>query len=414
MAFADLAWGWLVFGAIDVVFMLVVFALMIHRRKHFLLVPRQMKFSLFAYFNGIIGVSILSVFLAFPRGEFDERILVFSMAILVPNWGVPFMIRCFVLIVNSSYNLRKVDIWRNNKLQMSLTQRLAKSQLLQLLFLLVVNVAHVAAIVAIALTKDPSTSWVDAFVYYDVGVWLVYFLVFSWQVYLIIFSVKDPYYERFDSLMSVASLFILVGSVLVLIFGWYEYNYYRFYLLFFIFNMGSHWGNTFVCFFSFRSVRNFWFKNVDRRKNVVIAEPNRMFVGKKKTESQYFMNSPSSNLAEVLDNPDVLSKFENYLISHWAVENLLFYVQVNLFKEVNEEANQKEAQAIYDQYISPSAPLPINVDYKVASETRKMFMGSITFGSYPKTVFEGCQQQIFHNLQNSFMDYQRQQMQGSA
>jgi hypothetical protein len=78
----------------------------------------------------------------------------------------------------------------------------------------------------------------------------------------------------------------------------------------------------------------------------------------------------SSDIAEVLENPQGRMLFLKFLQNEFSVENLLFYEEVTEFsekytEESNAEQMKKDAIRIFQTYVSPSAATSVNLPFNV-------------------------------------------------
>jgi len=72
----------------------------------------------------------------------------------------------------------------------------------------------------------------------------------------------------------------------------------------------------------------------------------------------------------VLHNKITLNMFYTFCLKEYSVENLLFWLDVEIFQTVNKDQYELYAKYIYYNYIDEKAPLQINITEEIKSEIK--------------------------------------------
>ena len=103
-----------------------------------------------------------------------------------------------------------------------------------------------------------------------------------------------------------------------------------------------------------------------------------------------------NNLLNVLQNPVLCSAFHKFMISNYAEENLLLWLEVEKYKTMfNSMSPQKrlsEMKEIYEKFFTENSPFEVNVEYAVKNDL-VAFMKDPQSGEI--NLFEGAQISIF-------------------
>jgi len=79
-------------------------------------------------------------------------------------------------------------------------------------------------------------------------------------------------------------------------------------------------------------------------------------------------------LKELLENPVAKKYFRNFLIEEFCLDNLLFYEEVNRYRECGDDTERlKIARSIYNEFISTGSPNEVNVTYEVRKQIESRF-----------------------------------------
>lgn len=93
----------------------------------------------------------------------------------------------------------------------------------------------------------------------------------------------------------------------------------------------------------------------------------------------------------LLSSDEGMKQFMKYLRSTFCEENALFWKDSEKLKEVPESELGPELQKIFDKYISPRAPLSLNID----GPTRRIITVSFQSGRPKRDVFAAAQKEIY-------------------
>jgi len=109
----------------------------------------------------------------------------------------------------------------------------------------------------------------------------------------------------------------------------------------------------------------------------------------------------SSSLEAVLANPVGYQDFFGFLAKEWSTENLLFWKQVNDYKEiVNQEERTKKAQAIYETFVRENAIYEVNLPDTIRSELRRTIEQNLGQSDVQFDLFDSAQNEIFSLMSN--------------
>ena len=97
--------------------------------------------------------------------------------------------------------------------------------------------------------------------------------------------------------------------------------------------------------------------------------------------------SASSDVVDLLHDPEGFELFKAFLLSEFSAESCLFYKAVQNY---HLEGNVREASEIYDLYVDDNAELCINISHK----TRKTIRQRIESDSIDETLFDQAQNEV--------------------
>uniref|UniRef100_H2YGP1 RGS domain-containing protein n=1 Tax=Ciona savignyi TaxID=51511 RepID=H2YGP1_CIOSA len=109
----------------------------------------------------------------------------------------------------------------------------------------------------------------------------------------------------------------------------------------------------------------------------------------------------SQTLAEVLKRKASASAFRSFLQSEFSDENILFYLDVETYKQGKGSRRHKVALKIYEQYLMEGAANEVNIDAKTRNATKS------GLSSPCSTTFDQAQDVIFRLMEtDSFRRFQ--------
>eukprot|EP00475_Leptophrys_vorax_P043498 TRINITY_DN8393_c0_g1_i1.p1 TRINITY_DN8393_c0_g1~~TRINITY_DN8393_c0_g1_i1.p1 ORF type:complete len:215 (-),score=48.07 TRINITY_DN8393_c0_g1_i1:30-674(-) len=101
-------------------------------------------------------------------------------------------------------------------------------------------------------------------------------------------------------------------------------------------------------------------------------------------------------MRQVLADPDLLERFERFMVQEFAVENVYFLKAVEKYRKAVHLLETSEllsmATSIYNDYCDTKAELAVNI----SSEHRAAVKSQIDTGSVPLELFEHCEAEIMH------------------
>jgi len=117
-------------------------------------------------------------------------------------------------------------------------------------------------------------------------------------------------------------------------------------------------------------------------------------------------NHNADILHVIVDNEILLASFKNYCVKNWSVENLMFYMAVNSFKEQSnyesamyESAMYESARHIRDNFIMVGSCTEINID----GEIRKLLVEQIKNQQVTGNMFDAAQDHISNLMRQDTM-----------
>jgi hypothetical protein len=119
------------------------------------------------------------------------------------------------------------------------------------------------------------------------------------------------------------------------------------------------------------------------------------------------LQSKKSRLTKVLSNPVELEKFKQFLIRERSSENLIFYLEVQRFKEAAKEA-QANALRIFEDFCLDTAETPVNLTSDAYNQMRESYIkvNERCWGD----LFNTPENEIFQLMLNdSFTRYEKEQ-----
>ncbi|KAI8813114.1 hypothetical protein BJ742DRAFT_849898 [Cladochytrium replicatum] len=113
-------------------------------------------------------------------------------------------------------------------------------------------------------------------------------------------------------------------------------------------------------------------------------------------------------LQAILHNKLALRYFSEFCIEEYTIENLLFYVDVELFQSYDNEMRALFAKYIYHMYISDAAPLQVNISAEVKKDIPCPLQLQQS-GVLPElSMFDEAQQQVYSMLKgHSYVRFER-------
>ena len=113
-------------------------------------------------------------------------------------------------------------------------------------------------------------------------------------------------------------------------------------------------------------------------------------------------NGPNINTADffllVLDTPVLLDSLQNFMVTNWSVENLLFLLEAKQFQSLEDspEKMQEEANRIYDFFLAPLSMFEVNLDM----EDREKIMEEIQAKRTSHSTFEEARVKVFNIIKH--------------
>jgi len=102
------------------------------------------------------------------------------------------------------------------------------------------------------------------------------------------------------------------------------------------------------------------------------------------------------NLKDILKNKEYCYHFKQYLKDIHATESLHFYMEVEIFRTVNDTRKlARKADKIIEQYIACSSPFEINIDDLMKTAIQDIVEGGI----WDHDLFNDAQQSVFNLLE---------------
>ena len=107
-------------------------------------------------------------------------------------------------------------------------------------------------------------------------------------------------------------------------------------------------------------------------------------------------------MKQVLANPQLLRAFEEFLISELGVESLLFLQHTDQWKktyyDITPSARLARGRRLYQTYIAPTGPLPVNVPSYVINNLESL-VTEISLQDVPENIFDEAREEIEELLQ---------------
>lgn len=139
---------------------------------------------------------------------------------------------------------------------------------------------------------------------------------------------------------------------------------------------------------------------------VAQAQPENQNQKETLLETQSTSSSLEERLYSVLHNKESLRFFKNFCIQEFSIENILFWLEVEAFRETNsEEQRILFSQHILSTYIKRSAPLALNLDFDLSKTVSHYTPSS------EKTLFDELQSFVFMLIkQSSYTSFENSEL----
>ncbi|KAI8814013.1 hypothetical protein BJ742DRAFT_388119 [Cladochytrium replicatum] len=113
-------------------------------------------------------------------------------------------------------------------------------------------------------------------------------------------------------------------------------------------------------------------------------------------------------LQGILHNKLALGYFTEFCIEEYTIENLLFYIEVELFQSYENEMRTLFSKYLYHMYISDAAPLQVNISAEVKKDIPCPLQLQQS-GAMPElSMFDEAQQQVYSMLKgHSYVRFER-------
>jgi hypothetical protein len=110
------------------------------------------------------------------------------------------------------------------------------------------------------------------------------------------------------------------------------------------------------------------------------------------------------SLQHVLDDPDLLLQYKQFLQGELSLENILFWEDIEKLKLMEQEANREEYKRIFDIYFTKGSALELNLRTDIiATVARRMEQEEID-----PSIFAEAQEATYHLLRaDSFLRFKR-------
>ncbi|KAJ5079683.1 electron carrier/ protein disulfide oxidoreductase [Anaeramoeba ignava] len=119
-------------------------------------------------------------------------------------------------------------------------------------------------------------------------------------------------------------------------------------------------------------------------------------------ENSFDENSenPFKDLTSVLNNPQTVEYFREFLVEHFNQENLLLYIEIEKFKKLSENSDKVDefAKNIYEKFIKQDSIFEIEMNPKKRNEISDL----ISTQKIPLTIFNELQENIYNILEQNF------------
>eukprot|EP01113_Clastostelium_recurvatum_P042167 TRINITY_DN6808_c0_g2_i1.p1 TRINITY_DN6808_c0_g2~~TRINITY_DN6808_c0_g2_i1.p1 ORF type:complete len:423 (-),score=25.90 TRINITY_DN6808_c0_g2_i1:15-1283(-) len=117
---------------------------------------------------------------------------------------------------------------------------------------------------------------------------------------------------------------------------------------------------------------------------------------------------PDTLTTQLLESPLFCDRFATFLCLQFSIENLLFWLAVQNFKEINGANMRVLAKDISDNYIMKGATHQININ----SEAQRTILTRIANDDITSNLFSDAQDQVFYNMKfssyASFREYEKE------
>ncbi|TPX72218.1 hypothetical protein SpCBS45565_g00598 [Spizellomyces sp. 'palustris'] len=115
-------------------------------------------------------------------------------------------------------------------------------------------------------------------------------------------------------------------------------------------------------------------------------------------------SSLDDRLQSCLRNKLALRYFSEFCVEEYTIENLLFWLDVEIFQSCKPHARDTYSKYIYLTYIAPNAPLQVNI----SAEIRKDIQWPMPEGYVDETIFDEAQEQVYAMLKgHSFLRFEK-------
>eukprot|EP00475_Leptophrys_vorax_P021836 TRINITY_DN29679_c0_g1_i1.p1 TRINITY_DN29679_c0_g1~~TRINITY_DN29679_c0_g1_i1.p1 ORF type:complete len:407 (+),score=78.31 TRINITY_DN29679_c0_g1_i1:53-1273(+) len=154
----------------------------------------------------------------------------------------------------------------------------------------------------------------------------------------------------------------------------------------------------------------------EKMKHIALDQRQSADAGACSTETNGIVMSRVCNrrgvsFTDVLQSPQLLEQFKGFLVTEFAVENILFYLEVNAFKEAvqNDPSMSRELGfELYKKFIADSSTHQINLAHPIYAELKRTFCPRSVeeMLAVDATVFDAACAQVLDLLErDSFMRF---------
>mgnify|MGYP002385425254 CR=1 FL=1 len=231
----------------------------------------------------------------------------------------------------------------------------------------------------------------------------------SFFAFRIVF-VKDPYYMKYEICVSTILFIPSIVSTLIsaiapqLYIGKYDYRWTPIGAT----AMGFICTSVFPMLISFDRIRNFL--------EIYPKHLKSLFGKKEEDQIELDMSPLLKELNEgvdifhlFLETPALLNAFKQFCISNWSVENVIFYKEVQNFKNKYpgslDDQRVEGAVHIVSEFIAFGAPLEVNIEYKMRVEilrnVKERRINESTFDVSAKHIYQVMKTDSFEKWQKS-------------
>ncbi|KAJ6237094.1 leucine-rich repeat [Anaeramoeba flamelloides] len=139
-----------------------------------------------------------------------------------------------------------------------------------------------------------------------------------------------------------------------------------------------------------------FFKKIIKKKSIDLIEPSELKEPEEKNEEKA---DELVSITEILSSPLNVSRFVNFLKTIYGEENLMFYLAVNNFKQIDSSMDRLikiGAKKIYEDFVKSGSPQQINVDHLIRLAIDKEIQSS----DFNQNVFDRAHFAILKLLRN--------------